>query len=85
MNIIDLPRSLRMLAGPYHYRMHLLRSHQVLWTKMLRLSSRKLRDFRLLRRKDLSPEQRQKELLRLYLEDPAYQKWLDSLTTKVWF
>jgi hypothetical protein len=85
LNILDLPRSLRLLRGPTQYRTFLLWTHWKLWTKFLRVNPRKLRDFRLLRRRDLSSDQKQARLFQAYLEDPDYQKWLDGLTAKVWF
>ncbi len=85
MNILDIPRSVRMLRSGYHYRYYLYWSHRQLWKKALRANRMKLRDYMLMRRKDLSSEEKQHKLLEWYLEDPAYQTWLDSLEDKVFF
>jgi radical SAM superfamily enzyme YgiQ (UPF0313 family) len=85
LNIVDLPRSLRMFLGPHQHRQHLLWSHYMLWIKFLRLSRLKIRDYLLLRRKDLPSNQRQERLFAAYLQNPAYQQWLDNLEEKIWF
>jgi radical SAM superfamily enzyme YgiQ (UPF0313 family) len=85
LNMVDLPRSLRMLAGPHQHRVHLLWSHYMLWSKFLRLTRLKLRDWRLLRRKDIDSAAKQERLMRLYLDNPGYEQWLDGLEDRVWF
>jgi len=85
MNVIDLPRTLRMALGPYHYRHYLYWTHRQLWTKAMRINRKKLRDFTLIRKKGLTSDQKQEQLFKWYLEDPEYDRWLDSLTDKVWF
>jgi len=85
LNIIDLPRSLRMLTGPPQYSSYLLRGYEMLFRKFLRINRRKLRDYFLMRRKGLTSNRKQEQLMRWYLEDPEYQQWLDGLTEKVWF
>jgi hypothetical protein len=76
---------LRMLASPHNYRSYLLLSHRQLWSKLFRLSRRKIRDYILMRRKGLTSDQKQQQLMNFYLQDPDYQKWLDGLTDKIWF
>ncbi|MFO8056583.1 MAG: radical SAM protein [bacterium] len=85
MNIVDVPRSIHMLRSGYHYRSYLYWSHHQLWKKALRVNRMKLRDYMLMRRKDLSADEKQEKLLAWYLDDPAYQQWLDGLSNKVFF
>jgi len=85
MNILDLPRTIRMLTGGPQYRKYLTHSHRMLWSKLFRLDRRKLRDFMLLRRKNMTSDEKQKKLFEWYVEDPEYQRWLDQLEDKVWF
>jgi len=85
LNIIDLPRSLRMALGPYQHRNYLFWSHRQLWSKAMRVNRTKLRDFMLMRKKNLSSDQMQEQLFKWYLEDPGYGRWLDALTGKKWF
>ncbi len=85
LNILDLPRSLRLLFRGYNYRWYLLNSHRYLWKKMLRLNRRKLRDYFMMRRNDLSSDQKQGLLFKWYLDDPNYQQWLDAQDERVWF
>lgn len=85
LNVIDVPRSLRMLFGPPWHRYYLLVSHLMLWTKFLRVNRRKLRDFMLLRNDRMSADNRQQKLMEHYLEDPAYAQWLDRQTRRKWF
>jgi radical SAM superfamily enzyme YgiQ (UPF0313 family) len=84
MNILDLPRSLRMLTGPSHYRKYLLWSHRRLWSKLFRVNRMKLRDYLLFRRKDMESDLKQEKLFGRYL-DPDYLEWLEGLEDKVWF
>lgn len=85
MNVIDAPRTLRMLAGPVQYRMYLLWSHRMLWPKFFRINRTKLRDFWLLRNRRKSANARQEQLMKLYLQNPEYERWLDRQTDRVWF
>jgi len=85
LNILDLPRSLRALLRGFNYRRYLLLVHRYLWTKMLRVNRRKLRDYLLISRKDLTEGQKQEKLFQYYLEDPAYQQWLDRQEKRIWF
>lgn len=85
LNIFDLPRQLRMLMGPAHYRAYLLRTHYRLWRKFFRINRRKIRDYTLMRKKGLTSGQKQEQLMRWYLEDPEYKNWLDSQTDRIWF
>lgn len=84
-NILDLPRTLKMLVKPKHYWFYLYWSHHQLWSKMLRVNRRKVRDFLLLRKKGMSSDEKQERLFKWYLEDPGYERWLDGLEKKVWF
>lgn len=85
MNILDIPRSIRMLRSGHHYRAYLLWTHYQLWRKALRVDRRKVRDFMLMRRKGLGSDEKQERLIKWYLEDPAYEAWLDGLEDKVFF
>ncbi|MEO0250543.1 MAG: radical SAM protein [candidate division WOR-3 bacterium] len=85
LNIIDLPRSLRLLTASVWHRKYLLWSHRQLWLKFFNINPRKLREFFLMSRKDLTSDQKQEQLLKWYLEDPEYQNWLDNITDKTWF
>jgi len=85
LNLIDVLRGLRMLTGPAHYRANYLLVYRRLLARALRVNRFKIRDYLLIRRKDLTSDQKQEQLLRWYLEDPKYQNWLDNLTDKVWF
>jgi len=57
----------------------------MLWSKFFRLNPMKLRDFRLLRDQRKSANARQEQLMKLYLENPEYERWLDGQTGRVWF
>ncbi len=83
-NTIDIPRIMKMLYRSHHHRTYLIMTYYHLLSKLLRINRRKLRDMRLLRRNDISPDQRQSMLIDYYLNDPEYLKWLDSQTSRVW-
>ncbi len=83
MNILDVPRSIRMLAGSPMHRMYFLRSHKRLWTKLFRVNRRKLQDLALLKNCAKTADQRQEELFQRYL-NPEFDAWLDSQADRVW-
>jgi len=85
LNLIDVLRGLRMLTGPAHYRANYFVVYRRLLARALRVNRFKIRDYLLMRRKDLTSDQKQEQLFRWYLEDPKYQNWLDNLTDKVRF
>lgn len=85
LNLVDPERAVKMLASSGHYRSHYLRTYRQILMKILRVDKHKIRDFMLLRRRDLSPGQKQEKLMSLYLDNPEYEKWLDSLEDKVYF
>ncbi len=84
MNILDLPRSMRMLLGPVQYRSYLLHSHRMLWSKLFRVRGMKIGDYMLLRRKALTSNEKQDRLFGRYLSDD-FLSWLEGLQGKVWF
>jgi len=84
LNILDLPRSVLMLAGPSHYRRYLMHSHRMLWGKLMRVNRNKLRDFMLFRRKDMTADQKQRKLFDYYLSDD-FLEWLERQDERVWF
>ncbi len=83
--LLDLPRDLQLIFGGFHYRGHFLTMHRYLWSKTFRVSRRKLRDYLLLRRRDLTSDQKQEQLFQWYLDDPAYERWLDAQGARIWF
>ncbi|MFO8049661.1 MAG: radical SAM protein [Desulfosudaceae bacterium] len=84
LNLLDVFRGFQMITSPAYYRSNYFLIYKRLFSKMLRINRRKIRDFRLLTRKTVPVNQRQEELLRCYLEDPEYQHWLDNLSDRIW-
>jgi len=85
LNLFDVARALRMIATASYYRYNYFLVHRRLLARFIRVDRRKIRDFLLMRRKDLTSDEKQDQLMRWYLEDPKYRKWLDNLTDKVFF
>jgi len=83
MNLLDLPRSARMLLGPAHYRNFFLRSNYALWRNVFTIDRRKLLDFLLLKSSDLSSADKLERLQQRYFSNPAYEHWIDSAEGKV--
>lgn len=85
LNLFDLPRAVRMIFASSHYRSNYFLIYRKLFARLMRVNIRKIRDFLLLRRKDLTSEERQNRLMKLYLDNPKYQNYIDSLEEKVFF
>ena len=84
LNLLDLPRTLRMITTSPQSRGFLFQSHWHLLRSILGVDRRRLRDFRLLTRGDMTSDEKQQQLFAWYLDDPKFQSWLDGLTGEVW-